>query len=226
MAAVMITKDLKNSVKERIRRICDAEIKEECPHLHDNINMDASELYMKALWKEHVDLADTIPKDWLKKVNAAAFHTMDAHGNQISVATFQGLTNAYARPDASGGGYYGIQTTPVVTEEWLKENTHLLGASALLERMDDMRKAKEIGTKYSGIAHQVIEFLSKCRSLNEAVRMMPSLKHYLDSDYIRRLDRKVEKKTAEQQRAEELLANIDQDQLAAIAVAAKVQGVR
>lgn len=226
MAAVMITRDLKESVSRRIKAIALAEVTEQCPKLHEDYHVDAHELWYLATWGANKDLLSTIPKEWLAYENRASLYLLsdpDEEGKPMqSSINFVGTSPFYARPQRDRY----TREVPTVTAQWLREHSHLPGAAEALERIREATEAARIQAQYDGIAQQVNQFLSKCRSLNEAVKLMPSLKHYLEPGYLQRLERKVERQTAAEQRAADLLKNFDQEAFNAMAVAAKIQGVK
>jgi hypothetical protein len=81
-------------------------------------------------------------------------------------------------------------------------------------------KIAEIQNKWEGVKTQIREFLDKCRTLNEAVKLYPGLRMYVPKEYLDRVDKKVE-------RAEKVakLHGIDTEGLTAAAIAAKLAGL-
>lgn len=221
MAAVMITKDLLRMVQHRIETIAAAEVREECPDLEKSYAIDVADLYHKITWAENLHLLDVLPQEWLRPIDAPVIRTVE-EGGLVAVVQFTGVA-AFERPSRPSG-YYRSTIEPTTTIEWLWENSALPGAKELIQRHADAKKAKEIQEKYKEISEKVTAFLQRCKSLNEAVKLMPSLKMYVSKDHIERMERKVDRQTAADLRAQELLKGIDQDQLMAVGMAAKIQG--
>jgi hypothetical protein len=106
------------------------------------------------------------------------------------------------------------------TLEYLKSNLHLAGAEEAVAAVEVEMKIAEIQNKWEGVKTQIREFLEKCRTLNEAVKLYPGLRMYVPKEYLDRVDKKVE-------RAEKVakLHGIDTEGLTAAAIAAKLAGL-
>jgi hypothetical protein len=72
--------------------------------------------------------------------------------------------------------------------------------------------------RWEKIKTDIDEFLDKCKSLNEAVKLFPGVRMYIHSEDIERLERKLERPT---QRAK-IVEDVDTEGLTAAAIAAKL----
>lgn len=219
MATVGITQDLRNRVKTKINGMRKAERYSDVPNIDKTITLDASKLYNIGCWGEkHVHLLDQIPKDWLSKVDDANVTVKGTLDDGVTMATsvrFTGMTTAYARPR---NDYYNRTNSELALAfvQALPEET--AGRAELLQRWDESIIALEIDKRWGKIEEEIDTFLSKCKSLNEAVKLFPGVRMYIHSDDIERLDRKLERPS--QRKA--IVLDVDTEGLTAAAIAAKL----
>jgi hypothetical protein len=219
MATVGITKELINRVKTQINVMRRAERNSDVPNIDKNITVDASMLFNIGCWSEkHVHLINQIPKDWLARVEDGTVSingTLDDGRNLSTGVRFNGMKDAYSRPRDS---YYSKSDSElsIAFVRSLPEET--LGRAELLQRWDESIIALGIDTRWAKVEEDITEFLGKCKSLNEAVKLFPGVRMYIHREDIERLDRKLERPT---QRAK-IVENVDTEGLTAAAIAAKL----
>jgi hypothetical protein len=92
------------------------------------------------------------------------------------------------------------------------------GRAEILQRWENELVVRSINERWSKITKDVTEFLDKCKSLNEAVKLFPTVRMYIHSQDLERLDRKVERPS--QRKA--IVLDVDTDGLTAAAIAAKL----
>jgi len=219
MATVYITKELTNRVKQRISTMRRAELSADLPNFDKNIFVDASQLYNIGCWgATHVHLVDLIPKDWLQKTteaNVTIKGMLDDGRNLATSARFSGLTSAYYRPKDS---YYSRSDSELTLAEVRALPEEMAGRAELLQRWDEAIIALDIEAKWGKVETDIVEFLNKCKSLNEAVKLFPNVTMYIHSEDMERLNRKVER--VSQRKA--IVESYDTDGLTAAAIAAKL----
>jgi hypothetical protein len=218
MATVGITKELRDRTKAVIDVMRTAERRNDIPEMLKDITVDASHLYNLGMWGAHIHLINQIPKDWLLKATDENIFLVgdDENGARINtVARFTGMKDAYQRPTNS---YYSrIQSTLTIDQlRAMPEET--VGRTELLKRWDDAIIAIAIDARWEKIKVEVDQFLTKCKSLNEAVKLFPGVRMYIDRDDIERLERKLERPS--QRKA--IVHGVDTDGLTAAAIAAKL----
>ena len=98
---------------------------------------------------------------------------------------------------------------------------HLTGTKEILEQLAEKEIRTTIQEKWDKVNKDIQAFLSKCKSLNEALRLWPALKVYVPEEYIDRVNHKVERR----QRETEIIESVDIGELTAAAIAAKLSGV-
>jgi hypothetical protein len=219
MATVGITKELRNRVKTKINGMRRAERNSDVPNIDTTIAADASQLFNIGCWGEkYVHLIAQIPKDWLGKTDESTVcikGTLDDGREMTTGVRFKGMNSAYARPKDS---YYN-KTDSELTIDYVRSlPEETLGRAELLKRWDESIIALDIDARWAKVETDIDEFLDKCKSLNEAVKLFPGVRMYIHSEDIERLDRKLERPT---QRAK-IVENVDTEGLTAAAIAAKL----
>jgi len=219
MATVYITKELITRVQSVIDKMRRAERANDLPNIDKNYHVDASQLFNIGCWgATHVHLIDLIPKDWLSTTtdsNITIKGTLDDGRNLATSARFSGMTAAYYRPRDS---YYSKSDSELTLAEVRALPEETLGRAELLQRWDEAIIALDIDAKWEKVETDITEFLKKCKSLNEAVKLFPGVRMYIHREDIERLERKLERPT---QRAK-IVEDMDTEGLTAAAIAAKL----
>lgn len=220
MAFVAITAELRTRVRNKIVKMRDLEISSTLPRLGLEYHIDARDMWIAGAWGDQKALHNVIPKDWLTPQNYGSITVtgMDDEGYQIkeSVA-FKTLTECYRRPSRSS--YYGTDKCEMTIDEVKAFPVGTPGREELIQRFEDGIVRQQIMRRWSKVESDMDMFLCKCKSLNEAIKLMPAVKMYVHADDIERVERKVERKPRT-----ELIANVDTDGLTAAAVAARLMG--
>lgn len=221
MAYVAITKDLINRVEGIIKSMRNSEVHASCPNLNKDYAIDASHIYNLSVWEtEHLHLLNTIPKDWLAKIenaNVTIFgeHHVDGYPRAIKKQVrFNGMTNAYARPSKD---YWNRQSGEIHIDELRALPDFTSGRTECVERFMDACTEHEIDVRWEKIRVDIVSFLHKCKSLNEALKLLPTLRMYIDPEDIQRVERKIERAPRT-----ELTKGVDADTITAAAVAARL----
>lgn len=219
MATVYITKELITRVQSVIDNMRMAERASDLPNIDKKIQVDASQLYNIGCWDaEHVHLKDLIPKDWIQEVTEAdvAVRGTLEDGSEIKTSVrFTGLTKAYARPSKD---YWNRSTSELTIDQLHALPEDMPGRSELLARWDDAVLEFALNARWAKVKDDISEFLKKCKSLNEAVKLFPGVRMYIDREDIERLDRKVERATQRKL----IVESYDTEGLTAAAIAAKL----
>jgi hypothetical protein len=219
MATVGITKDLINRVETKIDGMRKAERASDLPNIDKSYSIDASMLHNTGCWgAEHVHLLNTIPKDWLYKTSDSSITITGWTDEAIHLKTsvrFTGMTFAYHRPDV---GYYNKHISELTLDEVRAFPEETPGRAELLQRWDDAVIELAINERWGKVKTDITEFLKKCKSLNEAVKLFPGVRMYIHYEDLERLDRKAERPT---QRAK-IVEEVDTEGLTAAAIAAKL----
>jgi hypothetical protein len=219
---VAISTDLKARVRTTISKMRDNEVAEELPNTGKPIASLANDLLYAIDWREHLPLKEQMPVSWLRKPEGSVtarikfMHPAVSDKPQTMLLNYRGAGLDFCyRPRGNEGYREAILET---TEEYIQslpEDTQ--GRSVTLKRIADTKRLLEIDVRWASITKDVMGLLDACRSLNEAVKLVPGIKLYVDSDDVERMERKAERKARP-----ELAKGIDADTLTAAAAAARL----
>lgn len=219
MATVGISRDLINRVETKITGMRKVERNSDLPDIDKHYSIDASMLYNTGCWgAEHVHLLGMIPKDWLTESHDSSITIAGWTDEAVALKTsvrFTGMKTAYQRPSAS---YYNKHQSELTLDELRAFPEETPGRAELLQRWDDAVIELAINQRWDKVKKDITEFLNKCKSLNEAVKLFPGVRMYIHADDLERLDRKAERPT---QRAK-IVETYDTEGLTAAAIAAKL----
>lgn len=226
MAHVAISRDFINRVENKIVGMRNAELKAlgEEPKL---MLSKESQPVLNAVWGEHLHLRNQIPKQW-KNDSSTIRLTFNTTSIQTKVEKDGSLTESPIScqftvqasqddkfdfpPNGYWHGHYLICDADVSHPD--------------LKQAVDYGNAKaEIELRWQKVAQKVVGFFQSCKSMNEAVKLWPECKMYIDADDIRRFEIKVVKSGNKDSEAAKVLAGIDTDELVGAAVAARFTGV-
>lgn len=223
MAYVAISNDLVNRVKNRIVSMRNAEIKNELPDIEKTYNIDASYLYNVGCWgAEHLHLMNLIPRDWLNQETSnyvAIKGEAEVEGATKEVGktiNFSGMTTAFRRPSTD---YWNKAQSFLTIEQLRHFPSNTPGCAEAIKRWEDAVTEANIIARWKKVEEQMVAFLDKCKSLNEAVKLFPNIKLYLDVQDVQRMERKLDRGPRK-----ELIADIDLEAMTAAAVVAQING--
>ena len=218
MATVNVSQDLKGRIHQFISELCGKDIKDQGLATKPVRLKDSTELLMRVGFGAHYDLAMTCPKNWFSEADytnlTVVVPTEDPDKPEEYDVHFENLVGYRMAPGLRW------RNAGKCSLGYLKSNLHLVGAEEAVAAVEVDMQIAEIRKKWEGIQTQIREFLEKCRTLNEAVKLYPGLRMYVPQEYLDRLDKKVE-------RAEKVakLHGIDTEGLTAAAIAAKLAGL-
>ena len=225
MAYVAISQDLRNRVRNRITTMRNTEIKQTFPDLEKTYNIDANHIFMTGCWgADHMHLVHVIPKEWLAEEKNASVHIVgdadladDGKFERVKASIqFSTMTNAYRRPSTD---YWNKSSAEVDINDIRHMPSTTPGRDEAIARFNDYVESMKMTRRWAKIELDIMNFLDKVKSLNEAVKLFPGIKLYLDKDDVARMERKVQRGARE-----ELVADIDLGELTAAAVVAQLNG--
>ena len=219
MAYVAISNDLIARVRNRIKSMRQAEVDSVLPQ-NNVVMMDASELYNRGAWGDHTHLISAIPKDWLAKPEDATVYAeggyTDPTGKDCIVKTalvFKQCTAAYRRPSTD----YWNQANATHHIASLRGLPPIPGRDELIARWEQACAAHDVVARWNKVESDILDFMRNCKSLNEALKLLPAIRMYVDKDDIERVERKIVRAPREH-----LVAEIDAGSIAAAAIAARL----
>ncbi|MFM7010888.1 MAG: hypothetical protein ACKO0Z_16460 [Betaproteobacteria bacterium] len=220
MATVYITQELSGRVSSVIARMRDADITANNAETGRAIEFDTSEFLTKAMWGEKLHLKDQIPYDWMSvNTGPTMIVTMptDDEDKQVTHTIHFRNQKVLNRPHPDRWSEPKIQCT----KAFLDANVDMEGVQTILQCIERFQLNHEIRAKWGKVEADVLLFLSKCKSLNEALKLWPGVKLYIPQEYINRVEVKIERKVREKQIKE----SVATDELTAAAIAAKLAGI-
>lgn len=220
MATVYITDELKRRTTSMISKMCLQEINNDVPGYSDSKKVEATELYHMGCWgKEHVHLLNAIPKDWLRVDKSCSISVRGEDETGTEFGFSQGFEASspvfYSRPSVD---YWNRSDSKLSLNDVRAMPEDTPGRAEILQRWENEKVVRSINERWNKITKDVSEFLDKCKSLNEAVKLFPTVRMYIHRDDLERLDRKVERPS--QRKA--IVLDVDTDGLTAAAIAAKL----
>jgi len=158
-------------------------------------------------WGEHLHLKEAIPGNWCKVVENInlRFETGERGLFRASAALSPPLL---VPPTGLPGGTFPIKPT----------DPDIAANVARDEQIYD------INERWNKVDKQILEFLGKCKSVNEALKLWPQIEMYLPPSYVERVNEKKERVKGGQSEAAEALKNLDTDHLTTAAVISRMSG--
>lgn len=212
MAYVAINPAFIGRVEAKINAMCEAELKTlggvPLPQVTDK-----SDFFLDNVWGLHKHLHALMPSEYKNdysewRITVKATTDNKEHALNVSIPT-KHMADAYP-PNFS---WYSHKDIDADVDKYPE-------VQPLVEYV---QSRAEILTRWSNVDEKVIGFLRECKSLNEAIKLWPDLKVYVDEMDMKRLDVK-HAKTDRASKAAEALAGLDTDELMGAAVIARLSG--
>jgi hypothetical protein len=220
MATVYITQELSGQVSGVIKRMRESEIVTNNAEIGKPIELDTSGFLTKAMWGNYLHLKDQMPAEWVSISNSPTLNvhvpTDDAGNKVVHAITFRNQ-NVPNRPNNDRWNEPKI----ACKKAYLEANVDMAGVQNVLNYLDRVELNAEIKARWAKVEGDIMAFLGKCKSLNEALKLWPGVKMYIPRDYLERVERKVERKVREK----EILEDTPVDTLTAAAIAARLSGI-
>ena len=211
MAYVAINSAFLARVESKIRAMRGAELKTVGDLPTPNITPQSA-FFLDLVWGEQKHLKDVLPDKWTPSHQQFRFDiVVGEHTFETRINT---NTTAFANSFPPNTAWYDTYTIDV---EQAKEYPEL---HPLIEVC---QARAEIYDRWDAVETKVIGFLRECKSLNEAIKLWPDCKIYIQQSDLDRLEVKYAK-PKEASRAAEALAALDTDELMGAAVIARLSG--
>lgn len=223
MAYVALSGEVKNSIRSTIHGLCNTELSSmaSLDKFDESVKSSASlkQLLIDRCWEPVADLRDRL-KQYDKKVEAS-----------IEVRTeYESLGQTRSAKRDIGIGELMLPCITAVERSYYgsrKEFKLSVDDHEVLSPLRDIMVARdECAQRWAAVEKQVMGFIEKCKSLNEAVKLWPDLRRYVDRDYIERLDKKVERTKPEASAAAAALKDMDVDLVNSSVVLARMAGAK
>jgi hypothetical protein len=238
MALVRISKQLIEDVKRVVNSLGHKEIGQINQPRLEVVPFNEHIRSISALfWGEHAHLRDLMPKQWCVKARGFTINTRHTHEDGYVEHTSQvsflapGL-EVVLPPETVLGYTNGTHNVASMRVEYdviagaAADPGHLHHAVAapVFAVVQYEQAVRKVRRAWDARRDQIVHFLSKCKSLNEAIKLWPEVKLYVPKHYIDTVETPVVR-AQPVTRKEKVLADVDTDDITAAAIAAKLQGL-
>jgi hypothetical protein len=210
MAYVAISGALIEDVQDQIKKLRGSEVKT-IPEVTRYMKMTAIPEDLELLvWGQHNNLRDVIPHEWKREREDITLRVdyVSAEGTEQRIECQINFVGSRLVCPPNAGGYYHT----IIVDA----NYHLVAPYVAYAK-----QVHEIDERWDKVKEQIIKFLKGCKSLNEALKLWPDVRIYIPKQYIERIERKVERASADSS-ALDILKSIDTDGAVAAAVGARL----
>lgn len=232
MAYVANSDSLRNDIKSRLQALANAELNTVLPaddYLEKKIAEDAAfkllvqTAFINKLWEGKEDIR-AIAGDRLNNPSFSGslqLYLVFADGTKmpryVAFPIAQGTVPSFALSGRSGS-YIEPPSVTINSPETMHPYFVEAQASAAAR--------KECEDRWNKVRTQVIDFVQKCKSLNEALKLWPDLAKYVPDEYIERVNKKAERSKPAESDAAKALAAMDMDAVAASVTLARMAGAK
>jgi len=219
MSYVSISRDLTLEVSNFITGLANTELNSmsNFDRIVEDINKDESfkQMLDNIMWGEYIDLQPRLETFSLKgRIDLQIACTRTIADGTFDTFTTELRVNNVSVPVTSKAKFgYGYMELPIDAE------MHPL----LLEARELALLRRECSKRWEKVKEQVTKFLGSCKSLNEAIKLWPDVRRYVPTEYLKRVDTKVEKAKTKSSGAD-ALAGMDMDMVNTSLVLARMAG--
>lgn len=204
MAYVSLSRQLRSDIRGTITEMRNKEMRALGP-LPDICGSLSHSFIEDKLWERYAHLRAMTPPEWQREVTYLHVIVLDKEGNHFCRASLHGV---YKAPPCDVSD---IKLAHDYSPTTLAIHAH-------------REHQKEVSERWDGIHRSVERFLDQCKSLNEALKLMPELAHYVPPHYIDKVNEKVTREKRDKDEAQNAAQAVDRDALIAGVVAARLAG--
>lgn len=218
MAYVAVTKSLIEEVKGKLNTLRDVELRTQQVPAELAIKLQNDKefhtMLLNRLWEPVEDLRSRLTPYNHKKlsVKVKLKGASDCHTDfQLELKSAPCIYNPEYK-------YYNETPIDVVVTE---------ADHPLLEQL--VQAYKDHGAtlgRWEGVSKQVVDFIEKCKSINEAIKLWPDVRRYLPQTVLDRLAKKPPRAEKEESEALQALRNIDMAAVTTSTVIARLAGAQ
>jgi hypothetical protein len=223
MAYVAISRGLLEAVKSNIREMRRAE---ENALPENPVNMYGKSAARNPLepwleeriWENALHLKSVLPSSWIAKQEKfdLVVRVQKEDGTTTSVGSYRfEMPNTLYEMPPQYRNLYAPDIVMTITSEMAATNPFFK------ECVDYATKRKEVDKRWDDVKTAVFDYLGKCKSLNQAIKLWPGIAHYIPKEYVERVEEKIERRAREAD-AQDSLKSIDTDAIEAAAVIARL----
>ena len=218
MSYVSISRDLTQEVGTFIRNLANHELNsmDSLDRIREDAMKDESfrQMLDDVLWGEYIDIKPRLEKFSTKaRLDLSLACTRTVGDGTFDTFTTELRIDNVPVPLTRKNNSYGYLDLAIDT------GLHPL----LIEARDLAVLRRECSKRWEKVQDQVLKFLGSCKSLNEAIKLWPDVRRYIPTDYLKRVDTKVEK-TKTKSAGADALAGVDMDMVNTSLVLARMAG--
>ena len=227
MAYVAITKDLVRRLDTYMLTLMEAELgklpKVENARLALAARGELQQVIDTHLWGDATDLRDRLVK-YNRKAEIRVGMSLLVGGYSHRLELLRAIRTDVPCVAPLKYAYYADH--PHVELE-LKSTDDVICSLPETQKLEEaLYLRKECQDRWDKVKKQMTTFVEQCKSLNEAVKLFPDLRRYLNKNLLERLDAKVTKTKSAESDAAKALASLDVEALNASTVLARMAGAK
>jgi hypothetical protein len=230
MAYVPITDSLVYDIRQVVREMESKDLAaNDVGTISREISLDTAQatvlvgLMDSHFWAGLIDIKDRIPSDWCTASDMVQMHCAlagdqkQAVGSDHIIVDFKMPTIYKAPPRSASTGYRSALNVSAASMNFQQFAESLPAYQEILRKF---ALQKQLRTQWHKVDEQLVAFLRRSKSLNEALKLWPDVRLYVPTSYLAKADAK---KAKDNDRPDPL-AGLDMEQVTAAYVGMRVSG--
>ena len=213
MAFVAISERLRGDVRNTIHRKLTQELAL-LPKPATHVIQPDDPRLIERFWGDYAHLRTQVPKEWCNKIDNLQFTT-----KYERVPGDPGSTDTMNVPVGILGGYH---LGAPKCDTYYPRIAVPADAPEVAEHVSVAQQQYAINARWDKVKLDVMNFLTSCKSLNEALKLWPDVRIYIPQHYIDKAEEKTVKAKAAESKAMEILKQIDTDHAISSAVMVRI----
>lgn len=217
MAYVKVTEKLKDDIRICIQRMADKQVKllgeDNLPY--DEQKAVAADVEAFA-WIAAPHLKEQMPADWTRKAKEFFVELRNNTGTTLVKVELSDEDAITIPPNFKTGRYTWDKVE--LPAEFHSEQTQEAHRNIVARK----EEAAKTTNRFADIQNQVLSFLSAHKSLNAAVKELPEIQMYVPQEYMKRVNRKIERANASASSDEVEKPEVNRELLMSAAVADRI----
>lgn len=173
-------------------------------------------LAVRLMWGEHADLRAIIPENFLPVISRFT----------VIVCQEPEHEGVEQRWELQVGLKESCEAPVYLTDYRKHLKVQLKDYPEFEEAIRKIQLRRECEQRWNKVKNQVMDFLDSCKSLNEAIKLLPSIKVYIPEQYLKKLEQKTARAPKAESEAANMLGKVDSDLLTASAMMSRLSAQR
>lgn len=217
MARVTISKALMESVTNKLGSFRNKELSQ-LKNPTKNLTFAANEPFIQEyMWEGRLDLQNLLPQSWLNNNKHEVGFKFNCEDKTAVIGWYE--SDAHVTIDFST---HPIPNHMACSRQVIKVSSEV-SARYGMDKLITLKNDRDaIVERYSKVREDVVSFLNKCKSLNEALKLWPAIYVYVGEEFVQKAQEIRPKNERRVSEAMNALSQIDVDAVQATAVAARL----